>query len=1022
MRKPYPHKRRVIIQHSFPNNKLSTRLRKKQKEIKFNLNSDAGIFPVSAEPLRACEQGDGCEPAQERKGGGCVQHGGVLFSAQPIFSRKIGRPCGIDYDYWQDDNQSNQGVRGRGCFGETAQVASWCNWRVPVITLDDGDGKLTKDEGTDDIDGDGNPNYLDFDDTDGPLMDSDNDGILNGVEGYAFDRDGDGLLNWLDDDDDGDGIPTIVEGTGNPDGDSLPNYLDTDSDGDGKPDSEEGTSDSDNDGRPNYLDADDSDGPDGDEDEDGVVNSQDAFPADSTEWSDNDNDGTGDNADTDDDNDLMPDDWENRFTGLNSLVGDADLDYDGDGLTNYEGYINEYEMSHFSTPPHFDDILQYSLGSPLYLTNGVTTINIGAVYSYQTTTIDLTEKGFSYNEFYSVYNWHLTRDTGEIYGAVFSLDLGDAVFKSTNIDIMPMYIPAYGVFTLYFQINVIVGTNPIIDDTDGDTWLDGDEVNDYYTNPVESDTDHDGVPDDSDIDPLVDLEVTIKITEILQIDDVDSDGDFFVRVFVNDVDQDNYDFSIDNTLDLANANGDGDWINDDHKTSDEIGDQFTYTVDVPDSVEDVSIWIDLFDNDEGISYPDDWCDISGQPTSEGSSHSPSNTDADGRRVVLTYNLKTGQWSGDDSPGDANGYGHVSGNEDGSGDPDTDEDDCEVWFDVWSNTDTDGDGIGDDQDWFGTTEWDEKDELIMMWPDMGTVNYWEDMIIMVKDIISKSLPHINHITLLVKDNVMKNSAIAELNNLPDSDKIRYIIRDLGINQFMRDYGPQFISNHDSEIAVIDWRWLGVASGLEQFPDHYYDEYGSEINAFFPEDDVSLHGGNIQFDGLGYGYTCDILSEADEERIRNLYGLKGIRYVDPLPSDVNSHLDMIAYIASETSVILPNIWRTPDNDDINKCIRAEASFTSWGFDIYKVDTLITDNHVFTYTNALILNDIVLLPQYGDTFHSEDLIRLDSLAYQKYHEVFPNKQIIKIDIPWEVISSEGAIHCLTMTRPFTIGNNGG
>ncbi|MCK5017012.1 MAG: hypothetical protein KAS32_08065, partial [Candidatus Peribacteraceae bacterium] len=43
----------------------------------------------------------------------------------------------------------------------------------------------------------------------------------------------------------------------------------------------------------------------------------------------------------------------------------------------------------------------------------------------------------------------------------------------------------------------------------------------------------------------------------------------------------------------------------------------------------------------------------------------------------------------DSPGDANGYGHVSGNEDGS--TDSDEDDCEIWFDITQN-DGDGDGL------------------------------------------------------------------------------------------------------------------------------------------------------------------------------------------------------------------------------------------------------------------------------------------------------------------------------------------
>ncbi|MCK5024597.1 MAG: hypothetical protein KAR56_03170 [Thermoplasmata archaeon] len=174
MRKPYPHRQKIIIQPSFPNNKLSSRPRKKKVEKRETIDysftpqfrlpakatftpydqpnptdespkfsqtmnySDAGNYsPASPELLRACEQGDGCEPAQELLGGGCVQHGGVLFSAQPISGTEIGHTCGID---------DSQGVRVCGDFGEIPQVASLCNWRAPLITSSDGDGIRDDDE------------------------------------------------------------------------------------------------------------------------------------------------------------------------------------------------------------------------------------------------------------------------------------------------------------------------------------------------------------------------------------------------------------------------------------------------------------------------------------------------------------------------------------------------------------------------------------------------------------------------------------------------------------------------------------------------------------------------------------------------------------------------------------------------------------------------------------------------------------------------------------------------------------
>lgn len=76
-------------------------------------------------------------------------------------------------------------------------------------------------------------------------------------------------------DQDGDGIPDIVEGNGDTNGDGTPDFEDTDSDGDGIDDADEGTTDSDGDGIPNYRDTDsDNDGlPDADEgdgDSDGI--------------------------------------------------------------------------------------------------------------------------------------------------------------------------------------------------------------------------------------------------------------------------------------------------------------------------------------------------------------------------------------------------------------------------------------------------------------------------------------------------------------------------------------------------------------------------------------------------------------------------------------------------------------------------------------------------------------------------------------------------------------------------------
>ena len=65
---------------------------------------------------------------------------------------------------------------------------------------------------------------------------------------------------------------------------------------------------------------------------------------------DTDKDGQGNVCDDDDDNDLMPDDWEKLYTGLDPLVNDADKDLDRDQLTNYEEFEQGSDPSNRNDP------------------------------------------------------------------------------------------------------------------------------------------------------------------------------------------------------------------------------------------------------------------------------------------------------------------------------------------------------------------------------------------------------------------------------------------------------------------------------------------------------------------------------------------------------------------------------------------------------------------------------------------------------------------------------------------------
>jgi len=166
-----------------------------------------------------------------------------------------------------------------------------------------------------------------------------------------------------------------------------------------------------------------------------------------------------------------------------------------------------------------------------------------------------------------------------------------------------------------------------------------------------------------DLDPLVDLQVTVTIKEIRAFDKIDllNDPDFYVKLIINEEEF---------TSDI--------WHNQKY-----VKEEWKKTVNVPDDVEFVSIKIQLWDSD--LIF-DSLCDIA----------SNNNDNTNRHDITVYYSLKTGHWTGDDSIStphswevDYSGYGHANGCDDNS--IYQKDRDCELWFDI-SQNDKDGDGI------------------------------------------------------------------------------------------------------------------------------------------------------------------------------------------------------------------------------------------------------------------------------------------------------------------------------------------
>ncbi|HVQ00048.1 MAG TPA: hypothetical protein VMT57_00890 [Candidatus Thermoplasmatota archaeon] len=159
-----------------------------------------------------------------------------------------------------------------------------------------------------------------------------------------------------------------------------------------------------------------------------------------------------------------------------------------------------------------------------------------------------------------------------------------------------------------------------------------------------------------DLDPLVDLNITFHILYIRGLDSTyqQTPPDFFLKIWVNG---DGFTSPIwNNTLRVYYP--------------------WNLTFNIPDDTDNVSILIELWNNQNGSPV---LCDLSGKP----------NVGDQGKSLALIYHVKTGHWDGDDYLSDPSGYGRANGCDDGS--IYANEQDCELGFTITFN-DYDHDGI------------------------------------------------------------------------------------------------------------------------------------------------------------------------------------------------------------------------------------------------------------------------------------------------------------------------------------------
>jgi agmatine/peptidylarginine deiminase len=235
-------------------------------------------------------------------------------------------------------------------------------------------------------------------------------------------------------------------------------------------------------------------------------------------------------------------------------------------------------------------------------------------------------------------------------------------------------------------------------------------------------------------------------------------------------------------------------------------------------------------------------------------------------------------------------------------------------------------------------------------------------------------------------------------------------------WIRDYGPRYI----------------YQNGVRAIVDHDYNRPRNNDNAFSIffgnylqqcryDHDMTHGGGNFHLDALGEGYLTRLInnenSNLSETQIRNKfidYQNLNLTLFDPFPTSVDStqHLDMWMIVVDDNTVIISE-WPTQSSStQAQICDSAAVTMTAKGFNVIRMPALRTSGWSgvhYTYANAVIMNDCVMVPQFSNSAVSS----YNAQALSIWQAACPGKTIVPINAD-AVVSSAGVLHCIMMHVP--------
>jgi len=245
---------------------------------------------------------------------------------------------------------------------------------------------------------------------------------------------------------------------------------------------------------------------------------------------------------------------------------------------------------------------------------------------------------------------------------------------------------------------------------------------------------------------------------------------------------------------------------------------------------------------------------------------------------------------------------------------------------------------------------------------------------------------------------------------------------------RDFGPRYIylgtqpDGTGGVRAIVDHTYNRPRPNDNGLPSYWAGVRGEPLFLI-----PLVHGGgNYHLESgspMGFGHATRLIDNENPglndsqiiQHWRDYQNLETILYT-PYPTGVDStqHIDMWMIMLDDDKVMISEWVNEPNASWAITSNNAAATFAARGFTVYRVPAVRSGGTHYTFTNAVICNDVVLVPSYtnGTAAQFND----DALAV--WQSAYPDKTISQINCQ-SLVTSAGVMHCIVMHVP--AGANG-